>query len=191
MGLHLSLYVLVDQRELTSGQATAPMTRLDINEHMGLNRLIKDVSVHGKCQEGVVPVMSPSPVLRDFKLRDIAHGGPEDKSFDEFGTDFYGNPLTWVYADELTGSLWYYARKPAFKIPFSDGETRARLYRFAFERDEPQYLIRDSATLGAEWSEIELLGGTLEPRGEVGGSPYYYIHWPESGPGRQPLAELR
>jgi len=101
MGLHLSLYVLVDQRELTSGQATAPMTRLDINEHMGLNRLIKDVSVHGKCQEGVVPVMSPSPVLRDFKLRDIAHGGPEDKSFDEFGTDFYGNPLTWVYADEF------------------------------------------------------------------------------------------
>ena len=28
----------------------------------------------------------------------------------------------WIWADLLTGSLWYYANKPAFKIQFTDEE---------------------------------------------------------------------
>src|SRR6185312_8147917 len=36
----------------------------------------------------------------------------------------------WIWADVLTGTLWYYDRKPAFKIQFSDKETRAKIFRF-------------------------------------------------------------
>jgi hypothetical protein len=50
----------------------------------------------------------------------------------------------WVWADLLSGTLWYYAKKPAFKISFTDTETRALVYRFVFERKELQYIIRDS-----------------------------------------------
>jgi hypothetical protein len=90
----------------------------------------------------------------------------------------------WVYADLLSGSLWYYAGKPAFKISFSNADTRALLYRFVFDRGEPQYVIRDSDGLEPSLEEIEQLGGALEPRGRVGGQPYFHIRWPESGPGR-------
>jgi hypothetical protein len=88
----------------------------------------------------------------------------------------------WVYADLLTGSLWYYAGKPAFKIQFSDPGTRERLYRFAFDRGEPQFVIRDSEAMAPYVDEIQQLGGTLEARGRVAGQPYFHILWPEHGP---------
>ncbi len=88
----------------------------------------------------------------------------------------------WVYADLLTGTIWYYTKKPAYKIQFSNPETRAMLYKFAFERGEPQYLIQDSAEMLNYIEEIKRLGGTLEPRGKVDGQPYFLIHWPEGGP---------
>jgi hypothetical protein len=40
----------------------------------------------------------------------------------------------WVWADLLTGTLWYYANKPAFKVGFADPKTRALAYRFVYER---------------------------------------------------------
>jgi hypothetical protein len=95
----------------------------------------------------------------------------------------------WVYADLLTGSLWYYARKPAFKIQFSNGETRTRLFRFVFERQEPQYIIQDSEAIKQYMDEIVKLGGALEKRGLVDGQPYFHIRWPESGPGNHHILD--
>jgi hypothetical protein len=88
----------------------------------------------------------------------------------------------WVWADLLTGSLWYYANKPAFKIQFTDEETRARIFRWVFERGERQYLIQDSEQMKKYVEEIEQLGGKLELRGKVDGQPYYLVVWPSSGP---------
>lgn len=88
----------------------------------------------------------------------------------------------WVWADLLTGSLWYYANKPAFKIQFTDEETRARIFRFVFERGERQYLIQDSEQMKKYIEEIEKLGGKLELRGKVDGQPYFLVQWPEQGP---------
>jgi hypothetical protein len=88
----------------------------------------------------------------------------------------------WVWADILTGTLWYYANKPAFKIGFTDSETRALAYRFVFERGEPQYVIRDSAGMQSIMDEIFQMGGLIEPRGKVDGHPYFLIHWPKGGP---------
>ena len=88
----------------------------------------------------------------------------------------------WVWADLLTGSLWYYARKPAFKIQFTDPATRELLYEFVFARGEQQYLIQDSERMQTYIIEIERLGGSLEQRGKVDGQPYYLVHWPKSGP---------
>jgi hypothetical protein len=88
----------------------------------------------------------------------------------------------WVWADILTGTLWYYADKPAFKIGFSDPATRALVYRFVFERGEPQYAIRDSVGMQVLLEEIADLGGILEERGEVDTHPYFLIRWPEGGP---------
>jgi hypothetical protein len=88
----------------------------------------------------------------------------------------------WVWADLLTGSLWYYANKPAFKIQFSNPETRALVFRFVFERGDRQYLIQDSDLMQRYMDEIVKLGGTLEPRGKVDGQPYYFVRWPSDGP---------
>jgi MFS family permease len=88
----------------------------------------------------------------------------------------------WVWADLLTGSLWYYANKPAFKIQFSNAETRAMVFRFVFDRGDRQYLIQDSDLMQRYMDEIVSLGGTLEPRGKVDGQPYYFVRWPSDGP---------
>jgi hypothetical protein len=93
----------------------------------------------------------------------------------------------WIWADLLSGTFWYHGHKPAFKIGFTDPETRALLYRFAFERGEPQYLISDSATMQDLGREIVRMGGRLEPRGEVDGQPFFLIHWPEGGPVNAPV----
>jgi hypothetical protein len=82
----------------------------------------------------------------------------------------------------LSGTLWYYAKKPAFKIMFTDPETRALVYRFVFERREPQYIIRDSPETQRLMNEISHMGGQLEPRGKVGAYPYFAISWPQDGP---------
>lgn len=88
----------------------------------------------------------------------------------------------WVWADLLTGSLWYYNRKPAFKIQFTDPPTREMLYKFVFDRGEQQYLIQDSERMQTYMDEIIKLGGTLEQRGKVDGQIYYLVHWPKEGP---------
>lgn len=88
----------------------------------------------------------------------------------------------WIWADLLTGSLWYYANKPAFKIQFTDEATRARIFRFVFDRGERQYLIQDSEQMKEYIEEIEKLGGKLEMRGKVEGQPYFLVQWPAQGP---------
>jgi len=88
----------------------------------------------------------------------------------------------WVWADLLTGSLWYYASKPAFKIQFTDEETRAMIFRFVFERGERQYLLQDSEQMKKYVDEIEQLGGKLEMRGKIEGQPYFLVVWPSGGP---------
>jgi hypothetical protein len=88
----------------------------------------------------------------------------------------------WIWADLLTGSLWYYANKPAFKIQFTDEATRARIFRFVFDRGERQYLIQDSEQMKKYIEEIEKLGGKLEMRGKVDGQPYFLVQWPSQGP---------
>lgn len=93
------------------------------------------------------------------------------------------DPKAWVWADLLTGSFWYYANKPAYKIQFTNPETRARIFRFVFERGEPQYLIQDSERMQTYMNEIQALGGTLELKGKINNQdPYFLVHWPQEGP---------
>jgi len=84
----------------------------------------------------------------------------------------------WVWACELSGTLWYYARKPSHKITSTNPETRKLVYEFVIRRGEPQYIISDHAGMDAVADEIVQLGGTLERRGEVDGYSYFLIHWP-------------
>jgi hypothetical protein len=95
----------------------------------------------------------------------------------------------WVWADLLSGTIWYYGNKPAFKIGFSVPTIRAVAFRFVFEREEPQYLVRDSSTMQEIMQEIFSLGGKLELRGEVAGHPYFLIHWPRGGPVSVPVRD--
>lgn len=88
----------------------------------------------------------------------------------------------WIWADLLTGSLWYYANKPAFKIQFTDEETRSMLFRFVFDRGERQYIVQDSEAIKKYMDEITQLGGKLEMRGKIDGQPYFLIVWPNNGP---------
>jgi len=89
----------------------------------------------------------------------------------------------WIWADLLTGSLWYYANKPAYKIQFTNRETRAKIFRFVYDRGEPQYLIQDSGQMQTYIDEIEALGGHVEMKGRIDGpNPYFLIHWANGGP---------
>ena len=88
----------------------------------------------------------------------------------------------WVWADELSGALWYYARKPAHKINFTSPETRLLVFEFVRGRGEPQYLIADGPDMQRMQVEMVQLGATLEQRGEVDGYPYFLIHWPTNRP---------
>lgn len=84
----------------------------------------------------------------------------------------------WIWADELSGTLWYYARKPAHKLSATDKETRARVYEFVLSRGEPQYIVGDDPNMKFVEAEILQIGGRLELRGEIDGKAYYLIHWP-------------
>ena len=89
-------------------------------------------------------------------------------------------PRAWIWADLFSGSFWYYANKPAFKINYSDAQTRRLVYQFVYDRGEPQYLVRDSEYMQHVADEISRLGGKLEPRGEVGGGyTYFLVDWPK------------
>jgi len=88
----------------------------------------------------------------------------------------------WVFADLLTGPLWYYAEKPSYKVTFADARTRALAAHLAFERGEPLLVIRDCESMQGVMNELENLGGVLEPRGTVDRYPYYLVRWPPSGP---------
>jgi hypothetical protein len=92
------------------------------------------------------------------------------------------NQKAWIWADILTGTLWYYHQKPAFKIQFSDAPTREKIFRFVFERGDTQYLVADSERMEPFMDEIVRLGGTLEPKGEINGAKYFLIRWPPTGP---------
>ena len=88
----------------------------------------------------------------------------------------------WIWSDELAGSFWYYARRPAYKFAFTSAEVRARLLRFVYLRGEPQYLVLDGISMNGILDEVRALGGQLQPRGTVGGFTYYQINWPRGGP---------
>ena len=84
----------------------------------------------------------------------------------------------WVWACELSGTLWYYAHKPAHKVTSTNADTRELVFKFVRDRGEPQYVVTDDPSMQAVADEIIQLGGRLERRGEVDGYPYYLIHWP-------------
>ncbi|MDX6305790.1 MAG: hypothetical protein QOI77_2759 [Blastocatellia bacterium] len=88
----------------------------------------------------------------------------------------------WVWADLLTGTLWYYDNKPAFKIQFTNPETRALIFKFVFDRGDRQYIIQDNDRMLQFMGEVIQLGGTLEPRGKIDGQLYFLIRWPQGGP---------
>lgn len=88
----------------------------------------------------------------------------------------------WIWADLLTGTLWYYANKPAFKIQFTNPETRALIFKFVFDRRDRQYIIQDNDRMLQFMDEIQKLGGNLELKGKVDGAAYFLVHWPNNGP---------
>ena len=93
-----------------------------------------------------------------------------------------------MFADLQTGPLWYYAEKPAYKITFADTKIRALAYRCVFERGEPQYVIRDCDSMQGIMTEIEQMGGVLEPKGTVDNCPYFLVRWPSTGPRTEHLS---
>jgi hypothetical protein len=89
----------------------------------------------------------------------------------------------WVWADYISGTLWYYADKPAFKIANTDKRTRAMIYRFVFDRGELQYFVQDSPYMTSIMDEIPEMGGKLVLiPGGVDHLPYFLVQWPKEGP---------
>jgi hypothetical protein len=88
----------------------------------------------------------------------------------------------WIWSDELSGSFWYYAQKPAHKVIFSNPDTRALVYKFVNDRQEPQYFIDDGPDMTKMKEEMINLGAQFERRGIVDGQTYYLVRWPAEGP---------
>jgi hypothetical protein len=85
---------------------------------------------------------------------------------------------SWIWADALSGSIWYYTGIPAFKITFSAPETRALVQDFVAARGERQYLVEDSPGMVEAREEIVRRGGVCEPLGAVVGHPIFRVTWP-------------
>jgi hypothetical protein len=83
----------------------------------------------------------------------------------------------WLWADFLSGTIWYYAQKPAYKIGATNDETRKLIFEFVRGRGEPQYIFGGDPGVASVFEQIPRLGGRLELRGQVDGYPYYLIHW--------------
>jgi hypothetical protein len=84
----------------------------------------------------------------------------------------------WVWATQLSGTFWYFAHKPTHKLTSTNADTRELVFKYVRGRGEPQFIVNDDPSIQPVLDEIVQLGGTLEHRGEVDGSPYYLIHWP-------------
>jgi len=84
----------------------------------------------------------------------------------------------WVWATQLSGTFWYYARKPTHKLTSTTADTRELVFKYVRGRGEPQFIVNDDPSIQGVLDQIVQLGGTLEHRGEVDGYPYYLIHWP-------------
>ncbi|HVQ37080.1 MAG TPA: hypothetical protein VMS31_06090 [Pyrinomonadaceae bacterium] len=83
----------------------------------------------------------------------------------------------WVWACQLSGTFWYYGRKPTHKVTSTNAEIRELVFKFVQRRGEPQFIVNDDPSMQAVLDEIVQLGGKLEPRGAVDNYPYYLIHW--------------
>ena len=100
------------------------------------------------------------------------------------------NPSAWIYGDRTTGTLWSFHGIHAQNI--LDTTTRARyvLYRFAFDRHEPQYLIKDLGNYRDPAQdpytpliqEAASMGATFHEVGHFDGSIVAEIQWPPDGP---------
>jgi hypothetical protein len=84
----------------------------------------------------------------------------------------------WIFADLVTGTLWYHGEVPAFKATFGEGRARRCAYRFIRDRGEPLYVIQDSREMHTVVDELEGMGADLDPCGEVDGYPYFLVVWP-------------
>jgi hypothetical protein len=88
----------------------------------------------------------------------------------------------WVWADIVSGPLWYYARKPSHKVNFSSPELRMEVYKLVLQRGEPQFIIEDGTDMKQMMDEMVRSGAALEQRGMVDGYPYFLINWRHNGP---------
>lgn len=85
----------------------------------------------------------------------------------------------WIWSDLYSGTFWYYAGKPAFKIAF--GATRQLsegISKWAHSRGEPQFLVRDGADMDALHEDWKRKGAIMTPRGQVFGRDYEEVRWP-------------
>jgi hypothetical protein len=85
---------------------------------------------------------------------------------------------SWVWATQLSGTFWYYGHKPTHKLTSTNADTRELVFNYVRSRGEPQFIVNDDPSVQGVLDQIVELGGTLEQRGDVDGSPYYLIHWP-------------
>jgi hypothetical protein len=143
MGLHLTFYPLNNQDDLVAGVVTTE-ARFTVTECMSLNRQLKDVSVHGARQGGIVPVVETRSALRGFKLQDSIHG-PSDVSDhpEPFDVDGYGQPLTWAYAGDIAKVDLLHGYDPDIPSPFDNyhaDATAALAYIRALPEDTPVVL---------------------------------------------------
>lgn len=84
----------------------------------------------------------------------------------------------WIWADHLSGTIWYYAARPTHKLVPTNRETRELIYEFMKSHDEPHYLVADAPNAQPILEEIVKFGGKPQLHGDVEGYPYYLIEWP-------------
>lgn len=86
-------------------------------------------------------------------------------------------PEAWIYGDMTTGSFWYHFRKNAFKIEYTDSQTRKLWFDYMKRRGEPQYLINDQQDMPKVMAEIREMGGSFESIGRVFDYPAFRIRF--------------
>lgn len=87
---------------------------------------------------------------------------------------------TWILADVMSGTFYYFAAKPAFKVSVGSPRARRQFYQMIQKEGGRIFLLKDSKEMTRMMTELkEDLRAQITPSGDVNGYPLFEVSFPQ------------